>query len=353
MGVKRKNSPGGVLALLAKYAERQAYLKHTRPPSNRSDSRTGFKRSNSRTRTKVVTKRRRRPVGRGSGKNGEYSLFKYVSPMSKNTRAAVAGCQVQSIQVDEAKIFHSGIGLQSASVWAIFGSSAAFNAVNSNFLTNFGNPLTAAQTVDFHITSEMNDSSWSNPGTMPLDVTFYTLALKKDTLYDPINAWSDGQVQEGDPTTPTVPVQNYRAVPDRSKMFAEHYKILCRKRVTLQPGEIHKRKVIWMKPKAINSQAFLLNNVVSATFLRGYSLVEMLVLHGYPAPLNTGTIVAPVASTTVATISPATIVCGIRRTIGYKFNNPIIKTFTTSNALQLTGNVTNETELTLKVEADE
>lgn len=132
----------------------------------------------------------------------------------------------------------------------------------------------------------------------------------------------------------------------------EHFKIASMKRVTLQPGEIHKRKVVWMKPRGVDSE-FWANGGTINTYVAGYSMTQMVVIHGYPAPVNTGTVSAPVSSSSVATISPATVCVGVRRLVGYKFHSPLIKSFITSNSLVQTGTVTNETELVLKTESDE
>lgn len=312
------------------------------------------KRPVNRKKTRVVAKsrlkqQRRRRAPPSSG--GQSSVFKYISPMSKYTRAALAGCQIQSIQDDLATMFHSTIGNQSATIWANFGDSGMLNRTTANYTFNFGDNSPNTVTRKFNIVSETHDTSWSNPGTMPLDLTFYTLYYKKDTTWDAIAAWNGGQTQEGD-VNAVPPCNNYRAMPHRSNLFMEHFKIANMKRVTLQPGEIHKRKVHWSKPRGIDIQFFQDGDGVN-TYCANYSMTQMVVMHGYPAPVNTGTTSAPVSSSSEATISPATVCVGVRRLLGYKFHTPLAKTFITSNSLIRTGTVTNETELVLKTESDE
>lgn len=353
MAVKRKHSAAGRMTKAAITATANYLLqKGKRKLSDYVATRTKKRQKNGRSLTTRTKHQRRRRAPPSSGVGGQSSICKYISPVSKYTRAALAGCQVQSIQDDLATMFHSLIGSQSASIWANFGSIGTFNRIQSNYSTNFGATGSNVITQKFNIMSEVHDSSWNNPGTMPLDLTFYTLYYKKDTTYDPIAAWNDGQTQEGDGTTPVVPSNNYRALPHRSKMFMEHFKIASMKRVTLQPGEIHKRKVVWMKPRGVDSE-FWANGGTINTYVAGYSMTQMVVIHGYPAPVNTGTVSAPVSSSSVATISPATVCVGVRRLVGYKFHSPLIKSFITSNSLVQTGTVTNETELVLKTESDE
>lgn len=294
-------------------------------------------------------KQRRRPAPPSSG--GQSSVFKYSSPMSKYTRAALAGCQIQTIQDDLATMFHSTIGNQSASIWANFGDLGMLNRVTANYSFNFGDNSPNLVTRKFNIVSEVHDSSWSNPGTMPLDLIFYSILYKKDSTWTPIAAWNDGQVQEGD-INAAPPCNNYRALPHRSSLFTQHFKIANMKRVTLQPGEIHKRKVSWSKPRGMD-QTFFEDGSQINTSGANYSMTQMVVMHGYPAPVNTGTVTNPISSSDQATISPATVCVGVRRLLGYKFHTPLAKTFITSNTLIRSGTVTNETELVLKTESDE
>lgn len=308
-----------------------------------------IKRRNPKSRSRPK-KQRRRPAPSSSG--GQSSVCKYISPMSKYTRTALAGCQVQTLQDDLATLFHSGIGQQSATVWANFGTVGTLNRVKSHYASNFAITVNVPIMQRFHLVSEIHDSSWSNPGTMPLDITFYSIYHRKDSSYDCVNAWNDGQIQEGDTVNPISPASNYRSTPHRSRLFMEHFKIANVKRVTLQPGEIHKRKTVWMKPRGIDDQQFE-QGASTNTFMGKYSMTEMVVLHGYPAPLNNGTTTNPISSSSEATISPATVCLAVRRTLGYKFSVPNIKIFTAANSLVKTGTVTNETELVLKTESDE
>lgn len=299
--------------------------------------------------TKTVTKkRRRRPVGRASGIGGRTSLCSYVSPMSRYTRTALAGCITATIQLDRADIYVSSIGRQAAYVWADFGTRANFTNVAADYGSRFSG--VSNPTNVYHITTDINESSWNNPGTMPLDIVFYSLHCRKDGNYDPVQAWNDGQTDMGDSSFGAT---NYRSTPHRAKTFTAHWKIASMTRVTLQPGEVHRRVCKWMKPRGVDFEFFESNPGSFNYYMANYSMVQMVVIHGYPAPLNIGTPTGPAASSTVATISPASVCVGVRKTLGYKFSTPVNKSFSSTNSLQLTGTVTNETELTLKQETPE
>lgn len=247
-------------------------------------------------------------------------------------------------------MFSSPIGAQGAFIWADFGTHGNFNLVLGNY--TLINTISTPYTNTFNITSDVSQSSWSNPGTMPIDVVFYTCKCRRDTNYDPLSAWNDGLFQEGSGTV-GANANVYRSTPYSSKLFTAHWKVIGTKRVTLQPGELHRRTIKWSKPRGINEESFKSNSNNGDTnyTLANYSIVEMVVIHGYPAPVNVATPGnPPVASTTQSTISPGTVCAGIRKLLSYKYSTPVTKHFSAGNSLIQTGTVTNETELTLKVE---
>jgi hypothetical protein len=222
-----------------------------------------------------------------------------------------------------------------------------------------------------HIMNITNKSSWSNPGTMPVDLTFYSIVVRRSNGFqDPRDAWAIGEQEEGNTNaiTPVAPqvgaATAFRATPHRSKAFTRHFWVKDVKRVTLAPGEIHRRTVIWSKPRAVDLEFFTTfttsaggpNPTFTDTYhdgIEGYTCYQLVVVNGYPAPLNTGDAVTPVASTTDATIAPAAVVYAWNEKVSYKFTTPTAKHMTVNNTLNTTTNVVVETELVLKQDRSE
>lgn len=353
----RKYAKLGISALSA--AADYGIRKYLTPRSNTSTAvkyRKGQRNASTQTET-----RRKRVVRRAGYKNGGCATgFNHIRPMNKWVKSLLVSAQPQEFINTFYGIYTSVSGLQYAFQYDSAYTNADLNSVAADYSISY--PSGADLSSKYYILNIDVKTSWTNNGLMPIELVLFTCKTKETEQENPITLWNRGVAYQGDKSTSAVGAgaisEFYKETPHRQVDFNRHFWIVQWKTLILAPGEVHTHTNRIHHPRGIQESDFTSDETsdinpgsesVSNNYIRGYSMSFCGIVRGFPAALNTAAVgQPPVASTTISTIAPASVIYASEKRIRYKVATPTTKSFRRAYNLQVGARVVTESDETLQ-----